>query len=228
MSTDQVLSTEQRNRVIMSMYRSTIKQQSEYLKFLLNENKIDEWWVMIEGMHGADNEFNHGQYLVRIELPLKFPYAPPHFYFMTHNGVYDVNVKVCVSIGEYHSNNYPSAQKVIGFVTNLVSGIIGWTDLGSGINIVKTDVATKRELARASAQYNQTHYADIVDKINKNFEAYSAEWDNVTTAVSTTTTTTNTTTIDPVPAAETKPQDATSVTRPGRTARPVRRGFGDV
>ena len=252
MSNDQVLSAEQRTRVIVSMYKHTLKQRSEYLKFMINEQKIDEWYVMIEGMFGANDEFKHGQYLVRIVLPPAFPYKPPQFFFMTPNGVYDIGVKVCVSIGEYHSQNYPSAQKVLGFVSNLVSGIIGWTDLGGGINILSTDVPTKRALARASAQYNQTHYAKLVDEINKNFASYSADWPPLTTTMAATTATTTTTTTttapatasttsmatandtsaDNVPTADAPSTDGTVATpttaQPRRVARPARRKLGDV
>lgn len=212
------------------MYKHTLKQRSEYLKFLINEQKIDEWYVMIEGMLGANDEFKHGQYLVRIVLPPAFPYKPPQFFFMTPNGVYETEVKVCVSIGEYHSQNYPSAQKVLGFVSNLVSGIIGWAELGSGINILSTDVPKKRSLAHASAQYNQTHHAALVAEINKNFEAYSADWTSETTSQTTTTTGSapDTATSTGTGTSTSTTTDETTATQPRRVARPARRKLGDV
>lgn len=247
---DQVLPPAQRARVIVSMYKKTIRERAEYIKYLIDENNTDEWYIMMEGMAGENNEFKHGQYLVNIKLPPAFPYCPPQFFFLTPNGVYEIGVKVCVSIGEYHSNNYSSAQKVSGFVTNLVSGIIVWKELGGGINILKTDTARKRELARASAQYNQTHYADLVDRINKNYEAYSAEWppektsSTTTVATTTTTTTAATTTVADAavsttdatvsaesgtdnPAEPTTSAEAAPTVRPGRVARPPRRKLGE-
>lgn len=227
MSKDNVLPPEQRNRVILSMYKTTIQEKTEYVKFIIDDDDINKWYVMIEDLSGENDEFKHCQYLVRIELPPSFPYDPPHFYFLTPNGVYGINAKVCVMIGEFHSNNYPSAQKVRGFVINLVSGIIGWRDLGSGINILNTSESEKRALARKSMEYNRTHYPDLVDRINANYAEYSALWKPDTSTTTTTTTTTTAPASDAAATQATTAADAPAATRTGRAPRPQRRKLGE-
>ncbi len=49
-----------------------------------------------------------------------------------------------------------------GFGVQLPNGIIGWRQLGGGINIMGTTVDTKRQLAIASREWNQKHYPQIV------------------------------------------------------------------
>ena len=110
-------------------------------------------------------------------MPENFPFEPPHFYFLTENGLYETGKKVCISIGEFHKDQYRAALGVSGFCNQLVSGLIGWKTMGTGIAIVKTTVEHKKKLASITYDYNRTHYGDIIAKIDSAYGFYSAKWD---------------------------------------------------
>ncbi len=161
---------------LQAQYRFAIKAPHEHLMFYMDETKINVWYIMIHNVAGDNDEFMGGEYLVRIELPEDFPFKPPHFYFLTPQGVYDINKKICISIGEFHKDDYLSTLGVLGFCAQLVSGLIGWKSLGHGIALINTSIAAKRTMASESRAYNETHHASILARIHGAFESYSAKW----------------------------------------------------
>ena len=147
-----------------------------WIKFAMKSDDAMTWYVLLHNFEGDNGEFLHGQYLVRVEAGNEFPYKPPKFYFMTPNGVYDVEKEVCISIGQYHPDQYRAALGMSGFVKQLVSGMIGWQSLGPGISIVTTSAERKRQLAAESAEYNAQFNAKIIADIEDAYEVYSAKW----------------------------------------------------
>src|ERR1700753_4150528 len=105
--------------IIRAQYKKAISTPDEYVKYIISDDDISTWYVLLGGMDGNENEFMQGEFLVRIKLPINYPYSPPEFYFMTPQGVYDVEKKVCISIGEYHSDNYRAVLGVPGFCAQL-------------------------------------------------------------------------------------------------------------
>lgn len=97
---------------------------------------------------------------MRLEIPPGFPTEPPVFYMLTPNGLYEINEKVCVDVGEFHANNYPSTSGIVGFCQYILSGLLTWQSIGKGIRLLETSADTKRTLAAASTGYNATYYAD--------------------------------------------------------------------
>lgn len=160
----------------LAQYANAIKNPNEFLKFIICEEDTTKWFILMHGFSGAKDEFVGGEYLVRIHLPPNFPFEPPQFYFMTPQGLYGLETKVCVSIGEYHKDEYRGVLGVDGFCSQLVSGLIGWKDMGGGIQIIKTTAREKRMLAMNSKQYNRQHHPELIASIESNFENYSKLW----------------------------------------------------
>lgn len=164
-------------RVAAAQYKAATREPHEFLKFYMDEANSATWYISMSNFTGDEDEFAGGEYLVKVELPEKFPHEPPRFYFLTDNGLYKKGDKVCVSIGEYHKDQYRAALGVTGFCNTLVSGLIGWREMGNGINIIKTTPAEKRAIAAASHEYNLANNGEILEKINTAFEGYSRTWD---------------------------------------------------
>lgn len=163
--------------ILNAQYKKAISEPHDYLKYMLDEQNVAIWYVLLSGFDGDESEYTNGEYLVRVELPKDFPFNPPQFYFMTKQGLYGVETKVCISIGEYHKADYRAALGVVGFCNQLVSGLIGWRDMGSGINIIKTSPQEKKKLAMASRSANYENHPEIMKKFDTNFIEYSSKWD---------------------------------------------------
>lgn len=165
--------TDERTKRILAIHNKIQKTTTELTKFYITDD-INVVYVLLYGFKGDNDEFENGEYLVKINLPLPstngpgYPFEPPVFTFLTPNGVYDINGKVCISIGEYHKENYRAVLNYNGFCMNLISGMIGWKTLGSGIRLLKTSIEDKKKLAKQSKDYNYEHYLHIIKKIKQN------------------------------------------------------------
>lgn len=164
-------------------FKKATSEADQYAKYLMDPDDVRVWYVLISGMDGDDNEFIDGEFIVRVVAPdgsngkEPFPFSPPEFYFMTPTNIYDVEKKVCISIGEFHANDYRATLGMSGFVSNLISGMIGWKSLGHGINIVNNNkVEPKIKASKDSKDYNLSHHAELRQKILDSYEAYSSKF----------------------------------------------------
>lgn len=168
---------QRRNAIMVAQFRKATSEPSEFVKYAMDEDKPWVWYAILSGFDGDDDEFKGGEYIVRIEAGAEFPFKPPKFYFHTPNGVYDVLKEVCISIGQYHPDQYRAALGMAGFTNQLVSGMIGWRSLGGGINIVHTTADAKKQLAADSALSNRRDHAAVIDMVHNAYIDYSAKWD---------------------------------------------------
>ncbi len=165
-----------RVRRLSAQFTKDTKTPNEYIKFTMSEDNPGIWYALLHSFDGESDEFKGGQYLVRIEATDKFPHSPPWFYFMTENGVYGCDKKVCISIGGYHEGEFRAVLSLGDFTKQLISGMIGWKDLGSGINILDTTAEQKKLLADASVGSNMEKYPDIIKRIEETYAEYSKKW----------------------------------------------------
>ena len=163
--------------IMMAQFKKATAEPNEFIKFVMSEDNACVWYIRLSGFAGNEDEFVGGEYDCRMVAPIDFPFNPPSFYFLTHNGLYEVETKVCINIGEYHKDEYRAALGMAGFANQLVSGLVGWKEMGGGINIVKTTTVKKKELAQVSCAYNREHHPKICTMIEDSFRGYSAKWD---------------------------------------------------
>lgn len=154
-------------------FRNATKTRNDYVKFAVMEQNPYIWYIMI---HGLEDEFKGGEYLLKVEAGANFPHEPPQFTVLTPNGVFATEGKVCISNGEYHKENYDMRLGMGGFTTNIISGLINWRQLGQGIGIMRTKVEEKVKYAADSKAYNMDKYPQIVAMIEESYSQYSTRW----------------------------------------------------
>ena len=90
-----------------------------------------------------DNNVNSylGIYHGRITLPPEYPMKPPNITFLTPNGRFETNKKICLSISGYHPETWRPSWSIrtallamIGFMPTHGTGAIG--SLGEFLTIV--------------------------------------------------------------------------------------------
>ncbi|KAH8556024.1 non-canonical ubiquitin conjugating enzyme 1 [Umbelopsis sp. PMI_123] len=104
----------------------------EYTARPLDEN-IFEWHFTVSGP--VDTEFDGGRYHGRILLPNEYPFKPPEVLFLTPNGRFELNKKICLSITGFHPEYWQPAWGVrtvmlgiMGFFPTKAEGAIGGID----------------------------------------------------------------------------------------------------
>jgi ubiquitin-conjugating enzyme E2 J1 len=100
------------------------------------EHDMFEWHFTIRGPVTTDYE--NGIYHGRILLPPDYPYKPPHIIFLTPNGRFDTNTKICLSFSAYHPELWQPAwgirlilEALIAFLPTPTDGAIGAIDYSS-------------------------------------------------------------------------------------------------
>ncbi|AMN83845.1 hypothetical protein D5b_00426 [Faustovirus] len=181
-----------RTQLMFGMFAKATASPHEYLKFAMSPEDVNTWYILIENVKGEEDEFEGGQYLVRMKAPANFPFSPPEFYFMTPNGLYDVEKKVCISIGEFHKESYQATLGMLGFAEQLVSGMTDVKFLGHGISILHLTAADRKRYALESENYNHTHNRKFLDLITEAYTGYSTRWVVANVAAATATTPTPT------------------------------------
>ncbi len=148
------------NSIILAHYKKAIATNNPYISYAITDDPTI-WYIKIHSFDGDEGEFTGGEYYAKLTIPDDFPYKPPSFEMLTPNGVYSLGGKVCISVGEFHSQNYLPTLGISGFSGQLLSGMIGWRTLGNGIRLLHTDVSTKKIIAAESKQYNAQHLKNI-------------------------------------------------------------------
>lgn len=129
------------------------------IDIITNGDDITKWYVKITGL---SEPYEDGEYLVKIEASESHPTKPPKYYFMTPNGVYELGKNACISIGSYHSDEFPSVLGMTGFIMNLIGAMLQWKTLGEGIDLLHTTANEKKRLAKNSYVYNREHHIEII------------------------------------------------------------------
>jgi len=163
------------NRIV-AQYKKATEVRNEYIKYAMDNENVNIWYIMIENLTGNNNELKSGQYIFKIELPKDFPYNPPDFFAKTPNGLYMEDKICCISIGTFHKDNYRASLGVSGFAMELANGLMNWEVLGTGVNIIKTTKEDKRRYAEQSAAYNKKYNERILKMIEDQYEEYSKKW----------------------------------------------------
>jgi len=104
----------------------------EYYAQPLDDN-LFEWHFTVRGP--VDTEFDGGIYHGRIILPADYPMKPPNIIFLTANGRFETNKKICLSISGHHPETWQPSWSIrtallaiIGFMPTSANGTIGSLD----------------------------------------------------------------------------------------------------
>ncbi|KAE9551248.1 hypothetical protein FO519_005532 [Halicephalobus sp. NKZ332] len=115
----------------------------------LPEN-ILEWHYLILG--SEDTPFAGGYYHGKLVFPHNFPMAPPAIYMITPSGRFVPNIKVCLSISDFHPETWNPAWTVSSILLGIMS-FMNDTHSETHGSMETTDDA-KRDFAKASIDFN--------------------------------------------------------------------------
>ena len=86
-----------------------------------------------------DTEFAGGLYHGRVQLPPEYPFKPPAFSFLSPTGRFEVGVKICLSISNFHPEHWQPSWSIrtaltalIAFMSSPPEGAVGSLDCDKG------------------------------------------------------------------------------------------------
>ena len=160
--------------------RCTVKEIHPHIKFIMNGDKIDEWYFLMgllpgdkkktSEFKGNNDEFTKGQFIGKITATSVYPYGPPNVEMLTPTGVFPLNNNnFCIDIGKYHKDNYPATLGMDGYTKMIWSGLMGWKEIGHGINLVLNGKKKKEQIegirlaSENSRKYNKKYNKKILE-----------------------------------------------------------------
>ncbi|KAK9364449.1 ubiquitin-conjugating enzyme/RWD-like protein [Lipomyces kononenkoae] len=114
------------------------------------EDNLFEWHFIIRGP--PSSPYEDGYYHGRINLPSNYPLAPPSFRFLQDSGRFDVNKEICLSISNFHVEEWLPAWGIRTALVALRSFMA--TDANGAIGSISgVPDEMKREIARKSRDF---------------------------------------------------------------------------
>ncbi|KAI9199807.1 ubiquitin-conjugating enzyme/RWD-like protein [Polychytrium aggregatum] len=116
------------------------------------ESDILEWHYVITGPKGSPYE---GEYHGKLIFPSDYPFKPPAIKMVTPNGRFEVNMKLCLSMSDYHPSTWNPAWSVSTILTGLLSFML---ENESTTGSIRTTAEEKRRLAKSSHAFNRANH----------------------------------------------------------------------
>jgi ubiquitin-conjugating enzyme E2 J2 len=81
------------------------------------ETNILEWRFVIKGIE----DYSGGYYQGKLIFPIEYPQLPPSILFITPNGRFETNRRICMSISDYHPETWSPGWTVGTILTGIIS-----------------------------------------------------------------------------------------------------------
>ena len=116
------------------------------------ENDLLTWFFIIHDLQ--ETPFEGGIYFGKILLDEQYPLKPPNFIFITPNGRFETDKKICTTFSAYHQETYTSTWNIMSMMEGMISFM---TDKNpdKGIGSLETTDEEKCRLAKNSLEWNK-------------------------------------------------------------------------
>ena len=86
------------------------------------DNDLFNWHFTIRGP--KDSDFEKGIYHGKIIFPVEYPFKPPDLYFLTPNGRYETNIKICLSVTKFHPEEWSPSWTIRTMLEAIISVLL--------------------------------------------------------------------------------------------------------
>jgi ubiquitin-protein ligase len=137
-------------------------------------DNLNIWYFIIHDL--KDTDYEGGIFLGKVILPDKYPFKAPEFIFLTENGRFEVNKKICTSFSGFHPELYSPSWNILSMLTGLVSFINDDQDSieSKGIGGILTTKEEKQKICQDSVEKIKenevvlTYFKDFFDILKLN------------------------------------------------------------
>ena len=167
-------------KIMNAQLKKIIKDNNPYFTGCMDTENIRIWYIIVKNL---PYPYISGQYLFKIEIPDNFPDEPPSLNALTPNGLMITGGKCCVSIGEFHSNDYRNNKKghygwipslgISGFILQgVVNALLSFNNKDTGVRLKNEPDDIKEKLAKESIEYNKKRHKDILELLQIHQECF--------------------------------------------------------
>ena len=137
--------------------KEILMYQKEKFKFpnLILRHQEDDilvWYFIVYDL--KETPFENGVYFGKILLDEQYPLKPPNFIFITPNGRFETNKKICTTFSAYHQETYTSTWNIMSMMEGMISFMTD-REPDTGIGSIKTSDTERINLAKMSLNWNK-------------------------------------------------------------------------
>ena len=135
-------------------------------------DNLNVWYFIVYDL--KETEYENGVYLGEINIPDRYPFAPPDFKFLSINGRFEINKKLCTSFTGYHKDLYSASWTLSSMCCGLISFMLDDTSKpeSKGIaGIFNTTKDDKLKIAKESCN-NMKRNKNLFEICEKYFKEY--------------------------------------------------------
>ena len=105
---------------LLAEYRQLVnKPDPNFVAAPADMNDLFVWHFIIKGP--PDTAWEGGIFHGKIVFPSEYPNAPPDIYFLTPNGRFETNKRLCLTFTSYHPEHWTTAWGVSSILTSVIA-----------------------------------------------------------------------------------------------------------
>lgn len=116
------------------------------------EKNMLAWYYVLHDLP-AETPYAGGVYWGKLVFPKEYPLKPPAIYMLTPSGRFETNVRLCLSMSDFHPESWNPSWRIESILLGLVSFMLDTSEPRT-TGGVHTSAAKRREYARASFDFN--------------------------------------------------------------------------
>lgn len=116
------------------------------------------WYCLIHNL--SEDGYVGGEYIFHIMLSARYPFEPPDFLFITPNGRFEVNKKLCFTNSSHHKETWSPIWTIRTIILGFLSFFL--ETKSTGIGHLSSTLEEKRLFAERSVAYNRDRHANIL------------------------------------------------------------------
>jgi ubiquitin-conjugating enzyme E2 J1 len=105
-------------RILQEARELELDPSDQYVAAPLEDN-LFEWHFTVRGPDGT--AFRGGRYHGRLLMPSEYPFKPPTIMMLTPNGRFETRKRICLSISDFHPEQWQPAWGVRTIMTALIA-----------------------------------------------------------------------------------------------------------
>jgi len=118
----------------------------------VEESNILAWHYLLEGP--PDTPYEGGWYWGRLKFPKNYPFAPPSILMVTPSGRFEQNVRLCLSMSDYHPESWQPAWSLATVLKGLQSFMCEDTPTAGAIDPI-SPLEDRKRIAIESLAWNK-------------------------------------------------------------------------
>ena len=137
---------------IMKEINELKENPDKNFKVSISETNLLDWYIKYHSLD--DPRFTDGEYILHIKLHEGYPFKAPDFRWLTPNGRFEVNTKICYNISTYHEGEWNPLWRIRTIIIGILSMFFEQTTTGIG-HMHGTKIETYQKLAKESINVNK-------------------------------------------------------------------------